>query len=153
MPDAEDQEEPLPDWVYSEEGEREYEEYQASPQRCRESVAELQENDHLFTDQIQFLFKTLRTLEDAAGIGSFGLTVYVPERENYGCFYRKFSSWRLHLLSPNSLPELSSVRSLTLKPVNPYIEPLNDDPISSEENKSIPKADLRMLGDLVLKLP
>ena len=152
-PDAEDQEEPLPDWVYSEEGEREYEEYQASPQRCRESVAELQENDHLFTDQIQFLFKTLRTLEDAAGIGSFGLTVYVPERENYGCFHRKFSSWRLHLLSPNSLPELSSVRSLTLKPVNPYIEPLNHDPTSSEENKSIPKADLRMLGDLVLKLP
>ncbi|KAF2183381.1 hypothetical protein K469DRAFT_668401 [Zopfia rhizophila CBS 207.26] len=113
--------------------------------RCRESLQELREKDELFTKQINFVFTTLRTIENNVSSGKLQLTIYTPVREVHACPHRKSISWRLHLQTPDILPELTSVHALCLDDET-IIDPL-------EEDKSLLKVDLRILIDLAIKLP
>ncbi|KAF1972014.1 hypothetical protein BU23DRAFT_555527 [Bimuria novae-zelandiae CBS 107.79] len=113
---------------------------------CRESAEELRIKDERFTEQIKFVFDTLKTLEGNTSEGKLQLTIFAPIREVRGsCPHRKCVSWRLHLLSPDTLPKLGSVRALRI-----------DDPtiiLPLEEDKSLLKIDLRVLVDLAMKFP
>ncbi|KAH7393077.1 hypothetical protein BKA66DRAFT_457519 [Pyrenochaeta sp. MPI-SDFR-AT-0127] len=115
--------------------------------RCRESPQELQEKDAQFTKEIDFIFTTLRTIEDRSSIGKLQLTIYTPIRavHDVACAHRKCVSWRLHLQNPDKLPKLNSVRALSLEDEN-MIFPL-------EEERSLLHLDLRILIDLAVKLP
>ena len=65
------------------------------PHSCRDTEKELQEADECFTNQIRFLFSTVKAVEDYAitksGPGMIKLTIYTPtrdiDRENY-CLHR-----------------------------------------------------------------
>lgn len=117
-----------------------------STHRFRESACELQEKDELFTKQINLLFSTLQALEKRVKrSGKLNLTIYTPVREVQAPLQRKFISWRLHLLSPTTLPQLASIRGLSVENGG-VILPL-------EEDKSLLKLDLRVLIDLAVKLP
>ncbi|KAF2821655.1 hypothetical protein CC86DRAFT_302458 [Ophiobolus disseminans] len=115
--------------------------------RCRESLEERQEKDTLFTDEINFVFSTLRTLEHSKLPGNFQLTIYAPVREVRGvvCAHRNCVSWRLHLKNPDALPQLNSVRALSLED-EILIFPL-------EEERCLQNIDLRILIDLAEQLP
>lgn len=113
--------------------------------RCRESQQELQEKNRIFTEQIHFVFETLRKIEDQFSSGRLQLTIFTPIREVHGCHHRKCISWRLRLLTPETLPQLTSVHALSLEDEK-IVFPL-------EEDKSQLKVDLRVLIDLAAKLP
>ncbi|KAJ4361027.1 uncharacterized protein N0V89_001596 [Didymosphaeria variabile] len=113
---------------------------------CRESSQELQKKDEQFTEQIKDLFDTLKLLEGNASEGKLQVTIYAPVREvREASPHRKCISWRLHLLSPESLPSLGSVRALRIEDPR-IIFPLDDD-------KSLLKIDLRVIVDLAVKFP
>ncbi|KAI8937309.1 hypothetical protein NX059_006516 [Plenodomus lindquistii] len=87
---------------------------------CRESQDELTEKDEAFTEQMQFLFRTLKTLEDRAGtrnLGKYQLTILTPVQEILGepCLHRESVHWRTHLLDHHTLPQLRSVTSLEMR--------------------------------------
>lgn len=88
-------------------------------------------------------------LDSVYNLGKIHLTVYTPTRaineEGY-CLHVKFLSWRVHLLSPSTLPTLTSVRSLT-------VETPEQTFCSGESVLSLRKTDLRMLLDIVSRLP
>ncbi|KAF2180483.1 hypothetical protein K469DRAFT_672349 [Zopfia rhizophila CBS 207.26] len=119
---------------------------------CRENADELREKDETFTRQIKFLFTTVKTVEERAGEENFPgrvqLTIYTPTRliDSGICLHRRFTSWRVHLLAPESLPELASIRSLEIQQGVEY----------SRFNKydlAPSKLDLRVLVDLITRLP
>ncbi|KAL9110349.1 MAG: hypothetical protein Q9227_005080 [Pyrenula ochraceoflavens] len=112
---------------------------------CRESPDELREKDELFTQDINFVFATLKTIEERVSSGKLQLTIYNAVREVHACPHRKNPGWRLHLLSPDTLPELTSVQTLCLQ----------DEMVANHltENSSSLKIDLRLLTDLTVKLP
>lgn len=113
---------------------------------CRESAQEIRAKDEQFTEQLKFVFETLKALEHSATEGMVQLTIFAPVRHIHAsCNHRRCVSWRLHLLSPETLPQLFSVRALRI-----------DDPtivFPLEEEKSLLKVDLRVLVDLAVKLP
>lgn len=113
---------------------------------CRESSHELREKDELFTEQIKSLFDTIKSLEDNSSEGKLQLTIYAPVREVCEtCAHRKCISWRLHLLDPESIPHLGSVRALRIEDPG-IVFPL-------EDNRSLLKVDLRVIVDLAVKFP
>lgn len=89
-------------------------------QPCRDTENERQVINEEFTNQIKMLFRTLIMVENHVyaehGLGNIHLNVYTPIRYlcDSECYHRKFTSWRVRLLSPSTLPTLSSVRALTL---------------------------------------
>lgn len=108
---------------------------------CRESADEQREKDEIFTKQIQDLFATLKMVEDRAGErnrGKYRLTIYSPSQRVSGdyCLHREHNYWRTHLLEPETLPDLKSIRSLEIN---------NDN--------SRAKLDYRILIDLIARLP
>jgi len=120
---------------------------------CRDTANEVKLMDEDFTCQIRFLFQTLKAVEtrldSVYSLGKIHLTVYTPTRaineEGY-CLHVKFVSWRVHLLSPSTLPSLTSVRSLT-------VETPEQTFCGGEPVLSLRKPDLRMLLDISSKLP
>ncbi|KAI9778755.1 MAG: hypothetical protein M1816_003908 [Peltula sp. TS41687] len=121
--------------------------------KCRETTEELQANDQLFTRQISDLLIALKTLEEretdpnnrTAGID---LTIQTPhQRDNniQHCDHRRYHSWRLHLLNSQTLPELSSIRTLTIGEKSRYWSDF-----SCRYERPL---DLRVVVDLVSKLP
>lgn len=113
---------------------------------CRESSQELEEKDRIFTDQIHLLFKTIKELEEGVSQGRLQLTIYAPVRTVHTiCPHRRCVSWRLHLLSTESLPKIGSVHALSIE---------NPQPVDSlVEEESLLKIDLRVLIDLAVKFP
>ncbi|CAI6330993.1 unnamed protein product [Periconia digitata] len=113
---------------------------------CRESAQELAEMDNTFSNQIRFLFDTIKTVEQDVSEGRLQLTIYAPVREVHTtCPHRKCVSWRLHLLSASTLPKLRSVRALSIE------NPRAADPLTSPE--SLLHIDLRVLIDLAVQCP
>lgn len=96
---------------------------------CRESKEDLKALDVEFTRQINSLFSTMKKLEQRVrdyGPGNVQLTIYAPTTDvdpGSFCYHRAFVSWKVHLLSPENLPVLSSIRSLRFEngaPFNPF---------------------------------
>jgi hypothetical protein len=121
---------------------------------CRDTEEELREADECFTDQIRFLFSTVKTVEDHAiakyGPGRIKLTIYTPtrhiDRDNY-CLHRAYVSWRVHLLNPEIFPSLASVRALRIENGISFFYYNQIDVLS------LRKIDLKVLVDLSAKLP
>jgi hypothetical protein len=122
-------------------------------QDCRDTAKELKIVDEEFTRQISVLFSTLKMLEsrvkDKYGPGRIHLTVYTPTRDLCAgqCYHRKFTSWRVHLLSPSTLPTLTSVQSLTLN------ASATDMAYPNEGGRFPRKLDHRVFLDLAIKCP
>ena len=86
---------------------------------CRENTSDLREKDECFTRQIHAVLYALNEVEtNAKGHyqGKIQLTIFTPVRwvDSHHCMHRWFSSWRVHLLSPKDLPDLASVRGLSV---------------------------------------
>jgi hypothetical protein len=89
----------------------------------RDSPEELRKNDRQLTQQITFLFDTIKTVEKRAGeqncTGKILLKLYAPLRlvsKKYSSLsFHQHSSWRVHLLQPESLPTLDSIRALEIR--------------------------------------
>ncbi|OAK99321.1 hypothetical protein IQ06DRAFT_251339 [Phaeosphaeriaceae sp. SRC1lsM3a] len=85
----------------------------------RDSPEQLKRNDESFTRQIKCLFETLKSVEEhAARMNSHGKMelIIIPPHRPVAKKYRELAfyaylSWRVHLLKPELLPELRSVRS------------------------------------------
>ncbi|KAJ4358717.1 uncharacterized protein N0V89_003301 [Didymosphaeria variabile] len=120
---------------------------------CRESLEELESLDQEFTRQINFLFSTVDAIEsrqaDVSNLGRIDLSIYTPKRsvnrEKF-CLHQTFVSWRVHLLSSATLPQLSSIQHLRV--LDPDQEFYSDglDP-------ALRMLDHRILLDLSNKLP
>ena len=120
---------------------------------CRDTANEVKLMDEDFTFQIRFLFTTLKAVETRLnGVHSLvniHLTIYTPTRainEERYCPHVKCISWRVHLLSPSTLPSLTSVRTLT-------VETPEQTFCGGEPVLSLRKPDLRMLLDISSRLP
>jgi hypothetical protein len=88
---------------------------------CRESHAELSAKDESFTSQVQRMFETIKQAETKAnlahdGSGQIQLTILTPIRwvDPSFCRHRVSSAWRVHLLRPHDLPDLHSIRGLSI---------------------------------------
>jgi hypothetical protein len=108
---------------------------------CRESADEQREKDKMFTEQIKYLFVTLKTIEDRAGkrnCGKYQLTIYSPSQRclRDHCPHREHDHWRTQLLEPEILPDLLSVASFR---------------INNTESKA--KLDYRIMIDLTTHCP
>jgi len=120
----------------------------------RDSEQDLQEADESFTDQIKFLFSTVKEMEDIArskkAYGKVKLTLYTPtrriDRENYS-IQRAYVSWRVHLLEPKSLPNLTSVHALRIENGMKFSFDVEFD------TEFLRKLDLRIIIDLSHKFP
>ncbi|KAF2787614.1 hypothetical protein K505DRAFT_287605 [Melanomma pulvis-pyrius CBS 109.77] len=124
---------------------------------CRYSQGELQQMDQIFTEQIISIFSTLKMLEDSiiglypGAAANIDLTVYTPTRaidKNWYCWHQFYVSWRVHLLSPETLPELTLVRSLQVKNGSKI-----DNLDGHAQHPAVWKLDHRVLLDLAEKLP
>lgn len=83
----------------------------------RETKADLAKKDMEFTYQIFSMFAALKNLEERANVlglgpGRIDLSVWAPTRarECGYCLHWHLISWRIHLLSPEKLPLLESIR-------------------------------------------
>jgi hypothetical protein len=118
---------------------------------CRDTIVELREMDEEFTRQVHVLFKTIHEVEQAgslAGHRGLELEIYTPTRavdESWFCPHRMFSSWRIHLVSPETLPRLASIRSLLVQ---------SGDELEYMDVPSLPfrKPDLRIILDIAARL-
>ena len=119
---------------------------------CRDTADELREMDKEFTRQVRFLFSTLLEVEQAGtlnGQGGLELKIYTPTRaldESQFCYHRIFTSWRIHLISSDTLPSLALIRSL-------LIENGTDLDYHDIPDPPFRKLDLRVLLDISTKLP
>jgi hypothetical protein len=135
---------------------------------CRENAEQLREKDESFTQQIQFLFKTLKSIEGDSNNGNtrgtYRLSIYSPVRLvdfevlEWDCLHNAHVSWRVHLLHPEKLPLICFVRSFELynegcgdENRHHYSEPRGLNPTHFEAVES--KLDLRVLLDLAMKFP
>jgi hypothetical protein len=107
---------------------------------CRESTDELHQKDKIFTEQIQDLFATLKMIEERAGKrnhGKYKLIIFNPtQRRVDQCQHRDHDLWHTHLLEPETLPILMSVKSLE---------------ISTHTSEA--KLDYRILIDFITRCP
>lgn len=116
---------------------------------CRESETEIRLRDEGFSRQIQFLLTTLKTVEDRAGKwapGRIRLTMFTPTRQvdTDVCLHRRYTSWRVRLLSNLLLPELRSVCAF---------EVFHGAPVNEIDmvKRTLFKLDYRVLIDLASK--
>lgn len=102
----------------------------------------------MFTDQVAKAFEAIKIVEDAGNecIGGLQLTLFTPTRQVHDCYcdHRRYSSWRVHLLSPERLPKLHSVQGLSI---------CNPEPKLSLDERAQTKIDLRVLVDLAARCP
>lgn len=119
------------------------------PLACRETAEDLKHNDELFTRQIFELFNALKTLserETNVENQPRGLCLKInmnrqPDDGEMFCHHRRYHSWRLHLLKPEDLPTLPSIRALHFEPsTNFYL-------------KGVRPVDLGVIPELAFKLP
>lgn len=90
-----------------------------APLACRETPEDLQAMDKDFTRQIKALFTALSALQERASssesqLRKLSLEIQMARQTDDGnkwCNHRRFISWRLHLLDPDTLPALPSVHS------------------------------------------
>ncbi|OAL00346.1 hypothetical protein IQ06DRAFT_369700 [Phaeosphaeriaceae sp. SRC1lsM3a] len=115
----------------------------ADPERdCyRERSSEQLIRDSAFTNQVRELFAALKEIETRAGTrnpGSYRLLIVCDQREvpPDGCPHGDHAHRRTHLLEPNALPVLESIRSFEL-----------------QNAESGLKLDYRVLVDLMTALP
>lgn len=120
---------------------------------CLESAEELEALDQEFTRQINFLFSTVHAIEARQGnisdLGRIHLSIFTPKRtidHKNECLHNSFVSWRVHLLSPATLPQLSSVRHLHVHTPEQYF-------YSNGVDVALRMLDHRILLDLSNKLP
>ncbi|KAF2449584.1 hypothetical protein P171DRAFT_404960 [Karstenula rhodostoma CBS 690.94] len=122
---------------------------------CRDTQGELRAMDVDFTNQIHRLCSTLNTFEKRIKhlfdySKRIHLNVLAPTRKllGYQCFHREYCSWRVHLLSPSTLPDIAIVQSLGI------FEPVGemDDP-SQAEGFFPRKLDYGVILDLAIKCP
>lgn len=96
---------------------------EAGTVQCDESLEDLDRKDRIFTEQVARAFKTIRKAEEESQHdGRIQLTVFTPTRWVHECYcdHQRHSSWRVHLLSPEQLPQLVSVRSLSICNINSF---------------------------------
>lgn len=121
---------------------------------CREFVAEEREAlDQEFTRQVNFLFSTVDAMEaqqsKVSGPGRIHLSIYTPKRfvnKAQFCLHYTFVSWRVDLLSPATLPQLSSIQHLSVLAPDQEFDSDGPDP-------ALRMLDHRILFDLSTKLP
>ncbi|KAF9694881.1 hypothetical protein EKO04_006886 [Ascochyta lentis] len=120
---------------------------------CRESRAELSRKDKAFTEQIQHVFEIIRKAETDArlsqhGPGKVQLTILTPIRwvDPSFCRHRLSSAWRVHFLHPETLPQLESVRVLSI---------CNPEQFTGRDGCrcAMSRLDLRVLIDMASRLP
>lgn len=136
-----------------------FNEWELGPITCRESQQELDEKDQMFTRQIASCFGAIEAVEAKAvkdkavkkpsrqSTGTIRLVVFTRTRhvhQSY-CNHRRFSSWRVHILSPDELPELYSVSDLSI------CNPLEQDYHHRQPAQS--RIDLRVIIDLASRCP
>jgi hypothetical protein len=89
-----------------------------TPISCRETIDELRDKDEDFTRQIRDVCTSIRLVEAAHNdiVGKLQIRIYAPIRfvEEDVCDHNRYSSWRVHLLAPQELPKLESVRALSV---------------------------------------
>ncbi|KAF9699754.1 hypothetical protein EKO04_002673 [Ascochyta lentis] len=119
----------------------------------RESQEELESIDENYTQQINLLFTAINTVEtqecNTTISGNIHLKLFTPTMELNPTTWplqRLFVSWRVHLLMPETLPVLNSIRALT-------IESPEQTWYSNGPEPSLRKLDLRVLLDLSDRLP
>ena len=118
---------------------------------CRDTIDELREMDEEFTRQVRFLFKTLHEVEQAGILDrpkGLELDIYTPTRAvdvSRFCLHRVFTSWRIHLISPETLPHLACIRSLLIQSGNE---------LEYDDVPDLPfrKPDLRIILDVAARL-
>jgi hypothetical protein len=120
---------------------------------CRGSQEELLAKDESFTEQVRRAFETMKKAEDEANRAHYGsgrsqLTILTPIQWVDQCFcrHRVSSAWRVHLLRPDDLPELRSIRGLSI--CNPELSA-----IEAGYNRAINRLDWRVLVDVASRLP
>jgi len=122
----------------------------------RESAEQLLENDRSMTRQIKSMFNTIKAVEQRAGergnSAKILLKLAEPWRDiwkEHAFFdYPEFLSWRAHLLDPDSLPYLRSVRYLQIGAASrcPFDTPKG-------YTGAFVKLDYRVIIDLATKCP
>jgi hypothetical protein len=124
----------------------------------RDDANQLRRLDQVFTEQVTFLFKTLKTVEEGAGNQSEHGTVRLaisPLWRLIRCdrplSYHDHLSWRIHLLNPGALPSLRSIRSLEVGHAweGSFCRTTDD----ADYRFAGLKMDYRVMVDLVSKLP
>lgn len=124
----------------------------------RDDANQLSKHDESFTNQITFLFRTLRMVEQRARdeyvSGRVRLAISSPMRPiscERSLSYHDHFSWRVHLLDPEALPLLSSVRSLEVGDDwgGSFRKALNQEDCRLARLQ----LDYRVMIDLVAKLP
>lgn len=119
---------------------------------CRDTIDELREMDEEFTRQVNFLFSTLHEVEQMGtldGHRGLELEIYTPTRaldESRFCLHRVFTSWRMHVISPETLPSLACIRTLLIENGTEFdYDDVPDPPFR--------KPDLRIILDISARLP
>ncbi|KAF2130886.1 hypothetical protein P153DRAFT_287537 [Dothidotthia symphoricarpi CBS 119687] len=124
----------------------------------RDNADQVSKHDKSFTQQITFLFKTMKTVEERAGNqnkpGTVRLAISSPSRPIFrgrSLSYHHHLSWRVHLLEPEALPLLKSVRSLEVG--DDWDGSFGRRADDADYNWARVKPDYRVMVDLVVKLP
>ncbi|KAH4118416.1 hypothetical protein HBH98_143090 [Parastagonospora nodorum] len=123
----------------------------------RESAEQLLKNDLSMTRQIKFLFNTIESAEQRAGEqgNSAKILLNLPDPGRYisnvygSIDYPQHLSWRAHLLDPDSLPSLQSVRYLQIGVGSRY--PFERTP--KGYTGELVKLDYRVIVDIATKCP
>lgn len=123
----------------------------------RDNIDQLEKNDESLTRQLMFLFITLETVENSAGRrygpGKIELQLYTllrnVSRKYIPPTHSQYLSWRAHLLEPEALPILGSIRSLEI--MQGMYSPFDTD--QANYRLADVKLDYRVMVDLIVKLP
>ena len=130
---------------------------------CRPTADEVRENDELFTNRIRAVFTAIKAweigLDDEAAVQRLNITLIIkgPHQlfdpwDGLVCFHRRYHSWRLHLLQPETLPTLQSVKKLAVDQDVHDDGPYYDTSLVRSRSYLHP-VDLRLALDLLDKLP
>lgn len=119
----------------------------------RESQTELEIVDEHYTQQINLLFSTMKSVEmhpcNETVAGDVHLTIFTPTTYfnlNVWSLQREFIRWLVHLLTPETLPAVDPVRRLTVE--CPHQTCYSNGPMPS-----LRKLDLRVPLDIPSELP
>jgi hypothetical protein len=125
---------------------------------CRDDADQLRQHNVSLTQQISFLFKTIKTVEECAGTlnvpGRIRLSITSPSRPIPGGLaltWHDCLSWRVRLLKPEVLPLIESIRSLEVDGYGGSSSTRVRDPAGNDWVGV--KLDYRVMVDLVAKLP
>ena len=124
----------------------------------RDDAKQLSNLDQSFTEQIMFLFETLKTVEERAENQNEPGTVRLAisplwrrVRRDRALSYHDHLSWRIHLLDPEELPALRSIRSLEIG--HGWEGSVSRTADDADYRLAEAKLDYRVMVDLVSKFP